>query len=419
MKILHLNTFENRGGAAIAARRLHTALNQDGRVASTLGVKEKDSDAADVVALPCYRSNISGKILSKANDKLLSWYAPKANTFFSAYLLPNRLASAIKALQPDIVHLHWIAGNFISPYVLQQIASLSVKTVWTLHDTWAFTGGCHYFRSCQKWQQQCYNCPELSRKFPCDLAKLQWQLKERAYKKLQPTVIGLSKQFAADIEQSALLKDFQTVQLPNTIDTEIFRPIPKNIARNLLGLPAHGHYILFGACSATNDPRKGYDLLAQALSVFPSHTKKDTTCLVFGASHSTIKQTHNLTTLFLGELHDELTLALAYSAADVFVCPSREESFSNTTLEALACGTPVAGFAVGGIPDMIEHKVNGMLATPHDPQELAAGIAYILEDQERREAMGRAARRKVEENYAYPVVAKQYIELYNRILNRR
>ena len=68
---------------------------------------------------------------------------------------------------------------------------------------------------------------------------------------------------------------------------------------------------------------------------------------------------------------------------------------------------------------MIEHKVNGMLATPHDPQELAAGIAYILEDQERREAMGRAARRKVEENYAYPVVAKQYIELYNRILNRR
>ena len=419
MKILHLNTFENRGGAAIAARRLHNALNQDRRVMSLLGVKEKDSDALDVVELPCYKSKIVGKLLSKANDKLLSWYTPKANTFFSAYLLPNRLASAIKTLQPDIVHLHWLAGNFISPYVLQQIASLSVKTVWTLHDTWAFTGGCHYFRSCQKWQQQCYNCPELSRKFPCDLAKLQWQLKERAYKKLQPTVIGLSKQFAADIEQSALLKDFQTVQLPNTIDTEIFRPIPKNIARNLLGLPAHGHYILFGACSATNDPRKGYDLLKDALDILSSHSQKDIICLVFGASHSKTTPPHHFTTHFLGELHDELTLALVYSAADVFVCPSREDNLPNTIMEALACGTPVVGFAVGGIPDMVEHKINGMLATPHDPQELAAGIAYILEDHERREAMGRAARRKVEENYAYPVVAKQYIELYNRILSRQ
>lgn len=416
MKILHLNTFENRGGAAMAARRLHNALNQDGRVLSILGVKEKDSDALDVVELPCYKSKIVGKLLSKASDKLLSLHAPNENTFFSAYLLPNRLASAIEILQPDIIHLHWLAGNFISPHVLQQIASLSIKTVWTLHDTWAFTGGCHYFRSCQKWQKQCCNCPELLKKIPCDLAKLQWQMKKRAYKKLQPTVIGLSKQFAADIEQSSLFKNFQTVQLPNTIDTEIFRPIPKNIARNLLGLPAHGHYILFGACSATNDPRKGYDLLAQALSVFPSHTKKDTTCLVFGASHSTIKQTHNLTTLFLGELHDELTLALAYSAADVFVCPSREESFSNTTLEALACGTPVVGFAVGGIPDMIEHKVNGMLATPHDPKELAEGIAYILKNQERRESMGQAARRVVEERYAMPVVAKQYINLYEQIL---
>ncbi len=109
----------------------------------------------------------------------------------------------------------------------------------------------------------------------------------------------------------------------------------------------------------------------------------------------------------MGELHDEITLALAYSAADVFVCPSREESFSNTTLESLACGTPVVGFAVGGIPDMIEHKVNGMLATPHDPQELAAGIAYVLEEEERREAMGRAARQTVVERYSYPVVAKQ------------
>ena len=419
MRILHLNTFENTGGAAIAARRLHTALNRDGRVSSVLGVKEKDFDAPNVVALPCYRSKIAGKILSKASDKLLSWYASKANTVFSAYLLPNRLASAIKILQPDIIHLHWIAGNFISPWVLKQIASLSVKTVWTLHDTWAFTGGCHYYGKCEKWRQQCHNCPELSRDFPFDLAKLQWKMKNDAYDKLQPTIVGLSAKFTEDIAQSALLKKYSIAQLPNTIDAKIFRPIPKDIARNLLGLPADGLYILFGACAATSDHRKGYDLLSQALKILSLRAGSNITCLVFGASHDNGQTIHDLQTFFLGTLHDEITMALAYSAADVFVCPSREENLPNTIMESLACGTPVAGFAVGGIPDMIEHKVNGMLATPHDPQELAAGIAYILEDQERREAMGRAARRKVEENYAYPVVAKQYIELYNRILNRR
>ena len=117
-------------------------------------------------------------------------------------------------------------------------------------------------------------------------------------------------------------------------------------------------------------------------------------------------------------MHDELTLALAYSAADVFVCPSREDNLPNTVMESLACGTPVVGFAVGGIPDMVEHKISGMLATPHDPKELAEGIAYILKNQERRESIGRAARRKVEENYSYPVVSRQYIDLYEQLLKR-
>lgn len=419
MKIVHLNTFENVGGAAIAARRLHTALNLDGRVISIMGVKVKDSDAADVVALPCYRSKFIGKVLTKVSDKLVSWHTSKGKTFYSAYLLPNSLAAAVQALQPDIIHLHWIAGSFISPWVLKQIAGLSIKTVWTLHDTWAFTGGCHYYGACRQWQSQCRACPELSSNFPCDLAKLQWICKNNAYQALQPAIIGLSKKFTTDIGRSALLKNFQAVQLPNTIDTEKFRPIPKQIARDLLGLPAEGRYILFGACTATNDSRKGYDLLSKALGTLSEQAQKNTRCLVFGATRDNGQSTHSLPTQFLGILHDEIALALAYSAADVFVSPSREDNLPNTVMESLACGTPVVGFAVGGIPDMVEHKVNGMLATPHDPRELAEGIAYVLEDAERREAMGRAARRTVEEKYAYPVVAKQYISLYEQLLATR
>lgn len=423
MKILHINTFECRGGAAIATRRLHTALNQDGRVTSIMGVKERNSDTQSVHVLPLYRSKIMnkalGKALAKINDKLVAWHQPSKNILFSAYLIPNSIAEAAQSLHPDIIHLHWIAGNFISPAVLQKISRLSIPVVWTLRDTWAFTGGCHCLGNCLKWQTQCKACPILNRHFPIDLAKLQWTMKDQAYTVLQPTIIGLSKKFVKNITKSYLLSKYPVFLLPNTIDTQLFRPIAKSEARSILGLKSDSQYILFGACAATQDHNKGYDLLSQALQILSAQNHDSVSCLVFGASHANTPPAHQLPVTFLGELHDEITLALAYSAADVFVCPSREESFSNTTLESLACGTPVVGFAVGGIPDMIEHKVNGMLATPHDPQELAAGIAYILEDQERREAMGRAARRKVEENYAYPVVAKQYIELYNRILNRR
>ena len=207
--------------------------------------------------------------------------------------------------------------------------------------------------------------------------------------------------------------------LPNPIDAAVFRPVPRRLARQLLGLAPETRYILFGACSAVADKRKGYDLLAAALNALPSASRENTCCLVFGASHGESSPPLPLPTRFLGVLHDEIALALAYSAADVFVCPSREESFSNTTLESLACGTPVAAFAVGGIPDMVEHQVSGMLAAPHDPHELAECIAYILARDDRRRRMGEAAREKVARQYDMPVVAKKYMALYEELLNRQ
>ncbi len=205
--------------------------------------------------------------------------------------------------------------------------------------------------------------------------------------------------------------------LPNPIDAAVFRPVPTRLARQLLGLVPETRYILFGACSATIDHNKGYDLLAAALNALPAASREKTCCLIFGASHGESSPPLPLPTRFLGVLHDEISLALAYSAADVFVCPSREENLPNTIMEALACGTPVAAFAVGGIPDMIDHRVNGMLAAPHDPHELAEGIAYILARDDRRRHMGKAAREKVLQQYDMPVVARKYVALYEELLN--
>lgn len=416
MRILHLNTFENTGGAAIAARRLHTALNQDGTVISMLGVKFKETDSPSAYAVN--KNCKANKIMAFFNDKLVNIFSPQKTAIYSVCFAQRLDKRILSALQPDIIHLHWICGNFFPIHALSFYIYNKTPIIWTFHDSWPLTGGCHLLNGCTKWMSHCGDCPQLKKHFKYDISWLLWQTKFKFLSKAKPFVVALNSAYQRKIRQSPLFSQSTVTVLPNTLNTKIFKPIQKEIAKGILNIDKEFNYILFGACNAVYDKNKGYDLLVTALSALPKTLLRGTKLLVFGASHGDVTN-FSLPVHFLGHVHDEITMALAYSAADVFVCPSREENLPNTIMESMACGTPVAGFAVGGIPDMIEHKVNGMLATPHDPQELAAGIAYILEDHERREAMGRAARRKVEENYAYPVVAKQYIELYNRILSRQ
>jgi glycosyltransferase involved in cell wall biosynthesis len=168
--------------------------------------------------------------------------------------------------------------------------------------------------------------------------------------------------------------------------------------------------------NAARDHRKGFDLLLEAMRQLPASARQQVAAVVFGASQAETKLPCPVH--FLGQLHDAITLALAYSAADVFVCPSRQENLPNTVLESLACGTPVVAFPVGGIPDMVEHGVNGWLAQAYDTAELARGISLLLNDAELRQRMGEAGRKKVEQTYAAPVIARRHIALYEEILAR-
>ena len=419
MKILHLSTYDYQGGASKGAYRLHRALSRIAGITSLMGVKYKTMDENDIVQMRLASRKSVQYLAELCEACLLRFFQGGGKIPFSMPFMPNNLVYVIKNIAPDIIHLHWFVDTYIGYRQLEQIAQLKIPVVLTARDTWAFTGGCHYYGNCHKWQSKCtMPCPSLDKNMIYDVVNWQWNRKYGSYKKINPTVIALSKYFQKDIAESGLLSNYRCINLPNTIDTKIFRPIDKYTARALLGVNQKKKYILFGAVSATSDPRKGYDLLQKSL-IKLSCSREEVNCLVFGASHGNDDRQFPLPVHYLGHLHDELTLTLAYSASDVFVCPSRAESFSNTTLESLACGTPVVGFSVGGIPDMIEHGINGMLATPHDPEELAAGISFVLEDEERRQRMGEAARRTVEERYAMPVVAKQYIALYEKILAER
>jgi glycosyltransferase involved in cell wall biosynthesis/GT2 family glycosyltransferase len=415
MNVLHVNTFDRKGGAAIAAHRLHTALRTVG-VNSHMGVLYKVTDDPSCFFLTTRFNRLLSRFSLKLDSYPLSFYRRSPQSIsFSPMLMPSNTHRLVWNQQPTITHLHWLCFGF---FPIFSVGRLKGPVVWTTHDSWPFTGGCHFSGECNRFEENCGKCPELNSNREMDLSRLGWLLKRNAYTRNCPVFVSPSSQFANMARKSSLLREARVEFIPNPVDTESFQPIPKDMARHVLNLPQHGRIILFGAPSATSDPRKGYDLLREALHSLPWANHEDITCVIFGASVGPQGSDLPFPVRFLGHLTDETSLALAYAAADVFVCPSREESFSNTTVEALACGTPVVAFPVGGIPDMVVHKVNGFLAQPFDIKSLAHGIAWILEDPQRHVHLQEAGRKKVVHEFSLAQVSRQYMNLYLELLDK-
>lgn len=317
---------------------------------------------------------------------------------------------------PDILHLHWVADGTLR---LHDIARLGIPMVWTMHDTWPFTAGCHILNGCEGYLSKCECCRALTSTVGRIYAARQFSVRRSLYQKMMLTAVSPSVDYMEKARNSGLMDDIEVCHIPNCIDTSLFRPLERAYARQLLGLPADATLLLFGAVSV-RDRHKGMDLALEALRhVASSGEIPLLSCVCFGGGEVAGADELPFSFLHMGRLEDQLTLALAYSAADIFICPSRQESFSQTTLESLSCGTPVVAFSVGGIPDMVEHGVSGWLAAPENVQELAAGISCLLGDAELRERMGRAGREKVEREFSQSVVAAQYKALYERILEER
>jgi glycosyltransferase involved in cell wall biosynthesis len=203
--------------------------------------------------------------------------------------------------------------------------------------------------------------------------------------------------------------------IPNGLDTGVFRPRGRDASRNLLGLPRDRKIILFGAVRGISDPNKGLHLLKPALQEVGSRFP-DAMALVFSAFDRVGMTEMGMPSVFLGEIRDDERLAAVYSAADVFVAPSLQETFCQTAAEAMACGTPVVAFGATGLPDVVEHRRTGYLAQPYDTEDLARGIAWVLEDADRQADLSRRSRLKVEADFALPETARRYVEQYRRIL---
>ncbi|MGL4501740.1 MAG: glycosyltransferase, partial [Planktothrix sp.] len=360
-----------------------------------------------------------GRLLYKLDKFPLNFYLHKVShpSFSPAWISRNiHIQDEIDRINPDLINLHWVCGGFVKP---EQIATWNKPLVWTLRDMWAFTGGCHYDRNCNKYQMSCGACPILGSQNDNDISKQLWQRKAKSWQDLNLTLIVISNWLADCARKSSLFKDYRIEVVHNAVDASKFKPLPKNQVRELLGLDLTHKIVLFGALNATGDPRKGFQYITPALQeLAKSSLSGNTELVVFGSSQPENAPDLGMKATYLGRVNDETKLAQMYAAADVTLVPSVQEAFGKVAIESLACGTPVVSFDSTGLTDIIEHQKNGYRAPCFSSEDLAKGILWVLEDEERWQTLSHRARQKVEEEFTFPIQAAAYIKIYEDILQK-
>lgn len=413
MRVLHLSQSDLVGGAAIAAYRLHNGLRHL-NIDTQMFVQIKSSDQATVQTFNSKAARAIARLRPGLDSLPRYVYHQRQSVPFSCDWLPSQVTAAVKQYRPDVLNLHWIGGGYLR---IEALAQLSSPQVWTLHDMWAFTGGCHYSDGCDRYQKACGRCPQLNSATQWDLSRWIWQRKAKTYRCLPVVIVSPSHWLAECAKTSSLLEQLPIKVVPNGIDCQQYRPLDRNLARQLLQLPADKKLILFGAMTATGDRRKGFHLLQPALKTLHEAGLADAAELVvLGAAAPSEPMKLGLPVHYLGRLHDDIALVLAYCAADVFVAPSVQDNFPNTVLEAIACGLPCVAFNIGGMPDLIDHQVNGYLAEPFDVADLARGMAWVLADCDRRAKLSYQARYKAENSFSLQHQASHYKAVYEESL---
>ena len=412
MKVLSLSTSDHSGGAAIAASRLHLGLRSEG-IDSTMIVGEKMGSDPHTTAL---NNNFTFSLRRNLDQFPLKF--EKTNESIghrSLAWLPNKkLAHALSSQSPDLVHIHWTQNGFMPLNLLEKVTQ---PIVWTFHDLWPVCGCFHHEYKNDLRYPESYtsrNRPS-SRKGP-DLDRRIANKKARAYAQHHIEAIVPSRWMAEQVKKSQLWQHRPVTVIPIGLDTQVFKPIDKKAARDLLNLPADKTLILFGAMYAGSDKNKGYPQLREALEQL-TLPEDQVELVIFGMSApSPGEEPLPYHAHWMGVLRDPYTLAALYSAADVMVVPSLQESFGQTASESLSCGTPVVSFDTSGLKDIVDHQQNGYLAKPFEPADLAEGIRYILADSNRYQSLSTEARKKVESTFSLPAVVAQHREIYEKQL---
>ena len=411
MNILHVVSGSLNGGAAKGAYWLHKGLNNIGINSVLLSNRKKELYDETVISL-------AETFPQKAKFELLPYVGQFPKYFYRNLQSQQLFNTGFEGVDitkkkayksADIVHLHWING-FIS---MKSLRKIKKPIIWTVRDMWPFTGGCHYSNTCDKYKVGCGRCPLLSSNCNLDLSNLVIRNK----KKFIPQniiLVGISNWISECMKKSFLFQKSKIYTIFNNIETNEFRPVPKNIARELLKIPLEKKIILVGAQYLWHQ-YKGFDVFLEAIKKLKN--QKEIHIVLFGRKNSAISNALNFPHTFLGYLTDNVSLRLVYSAADVFVGPSKIEAFGKTLAESMACGTPAICFDATGPSDIVDHMVTGYKARPYSPVDLAAGIDWVLSlPSEQLVNMRKDSRKRAVALFDSNAIARQYLELYKKCL---
>jgi len=418
MKVLLISKARSGGGAALAAYRLLLALRKQG---------------VDVKMLVQEDGNEEEGIFSTTHSALKRWInfmrfvlerlvfftqerSPAVRFHFSLANTGEDLTKNPHFLDADIIHLHWINAGFISLRTLKKILKSGKPVIWTFHDEWTFTGGCHLALDCQAFSQQCGMCPYLRRPGRKDLSTRIWRRKEKLFRNFEFRVITPSNWLHSRVRSSSLLSNFKLQVIPNVVDTSLFRPVDKSESSRRLGLKSETRYILFGAASMKS-AFKGFDYFREAVNIIHRELGNNVNVeiLLFGKSDDDVANVFPLKTRHAGIVKKAEDMADLYSVADVYVNPSLQESFGYTIFESMLCGTPVVGFKIGAISEIILHKENGYLADNKSVEDLADGIMWILRSAN-PDMISERARSTMLERFHEEDTSKAHISLYQSII---
>jgi glycosyltransferase involved in cell wall biosynthesis len=411
-----ISTHDAKGGAARSAYRLHKAKQHIGLDSQMLVLTKGSGDASVLEA-----KQLDGRmgklryILSAQFDRMILRRYPNRRTdTWSVGRLSTPIVNRVNQINPDVLYIHWVGAGYVPVHAIPQF---KCPVIWKLPDSSVFTGGCHVPYDCVRYRESCGSCPQLQSNKENDLSRRTWRRKYKHWKDVNFTVVTASHWLADCARRSSLLGDKRIEVIPNAMDLSVYRPIDKLLARELLGFPKDQRLLMFGVVNSLSNENKGFHFLNQALQKLAHEVLKDVQIVVFGANEPLNPPDLGFKTIYTGHLHDDVTLALVYSASDVMVVPSIQEAFGQTASEAMACGTPVVAFGATGLLDIVDHHETGYLAQPYEADDLAAGIAWVLEDDERRQKLGAQARKVAEERFDIYHAARMYADLYQDILS--
>lgn len=383
IKVVQITNNDLLGGASRCVLRLNESLI-DSQIDSKILVLDKYTDLVNVLQIARI------KIFRKAStfiDSLPSKLYSVENKFSCGLYgrIPN---PAINLKAFDIIHIHWINDGTLSIKTIKKLCQLGKPVVLSLHDMWALTGGCHYNKACENFKQSCGNCPELNSNFRYDLSYILHKVKNYHFSKSNFTVVVGSNWLKSRVYENSFMKNKLVRVIPPNININIYKPIDKNLAKNIFNLPKKKTIILFGAISATTDSRKGFDKLYKALKLIGNDKEllNTTELVIFGASKPNKDYDLLLKSHFIGRLDNDYSLATLYSAADLTIVPSLQEAFGQVATESMACGTPVVGFNNTGLDDIIVHKHNGYLVSNQSSADLYNGILWVLGNKDKKKS---------------------------------